>query len=175
MARTQLTAPASASDHSEGGGDNAQVTLVEYGDYQCSYCGQAYPIVKNAQAHMGDKLRFVFRNFPLSQIHAHAVHAAAAAEAAAAQGKFWPMHDMLYENQQSLHDADLVGYARELGLDEKKFAADMTARKIEAKIQADLDSGAESGVNGTPSFFINGVRFDGNYQDGGLLRALQGA
>ena len=173
MADTQLTAPVSASDHTQGG-KNATVTLVEYGDYECSYCGQAYHIVKNAQAQMGDNLRFVFRNFPLSDMHPHAAQAAEVAEAANAQGKFWEMHDLLYENQQNLEDADLMGYAAKLGLDKAKFAADLE-EKSDAKIQADFESGAESGVNGTPSFFINGVRFDGDWQGDGLLRALQNA
>ena len=174
MADTQLTAPVSASDHTQGG-DNATVTLVEYGDYECSYCAEAHQIVKNAQAQMGDKLRFVFRNFPLSDVHPHATHAAQSAEAANAQGQFWPMHDMLYENQQNLEDADLMGYAANLGLDAKKFAADENGAKAEAKIQSDFEGGAQSGVNGTPSFFINGARFDGDWQGDGLLKALQNA
>lgn len=174
MAEAQLTVPISASDHVQGD-KNATVTLVEYGDYECSYCGEAHQIVKNAQAQMGDKLRFVFRNFPLSDVHPHAAHAAEAAEAADAQGQFWPMHDKLYENQQNLEDADLISYANQLGLDEKKFAAGMEAGKSDAKIQADFEGGAESGVNGTPSFFINGARFDGDWQGDGLLQALQNA
>jgi len=174
MTETQLTVPVGASDHVQGR-ENAMVTLVEYGDYECSYCGQAFPLIKHAQAQMGDKLRFVFRNFPLAEMHPHAARAAEAAEDADAQGKFWEMHDMLYENQQNLEDADLTGYANRLGLDEKKFAAAMKAEKSDARIQADFMSGAESGVNGTPSFFINGVRFDGNWQGDGLLQALQNA
>jgi protein-disulfide isomerase len=102
-----------ARDHIQGSA-KAAVTLVEYGDYECPYCGQAYPIVKKLQKQMGDQVRFVFRNFPLAEMHPHAAHAAQAAEAAAAQGKFWEMHDMLYERQAALEDDDLVSYAVEL-------------------------------------------------------------
>ena len=174
MAESQLTPEVSASDHIQGS-KSAPVTLVEYGDYECSYCGEAYKIVKAAQEQMGDDLRFVFRNFPLSEVHPHAAHAAEAAEDADAQGQFWKMHDMLYENQNSLEDADLTSYAARLGLDEKKFASDLRSGKSRDKIESDFESGAESGVNGTPSFFINGVRFDGDWQGDGLLRALQNA
>ena len=174
MAESQLTPEVSTSDHVQGS-TSASVTLVEYGDYECSYCGDAYKIVKAAQQQMGDDLRFVFRNFPLAEVHPHAAHAAEAAEDANAQGQFWQMHDMLYENQSSLEDSDLTSYAARLGLDEKKFAADMKGKKSDAKVQSDFESGAESGVNGTPSFFINGVRFDGDWQGDGLLQALQNA
>lgn len=173
MASSALTPTVSAKDHVQGD-LKAPVTLVEYGDYECSYCGQAYQLVKSAQQQMGDKLCFVFRNFPLAEIHPHATRAAEAAEAADAQGKFWPMHDLLYGNQDNLEDADLTGYAAQLGLDKAKFAADL-GQKSDAKIQADFESGAESGVNGTPSFFINGTRFDGDWQGDGLLQALQSA
>ena len=172
MASSALTPTVSASDHVQGD-QNAPVVLVEYGDYECPYCGQAASLVKAAQAQMGDKLCFVFRNFPLAEMHPHAAHAAQAAEAADAQGQFWPMHDLLYENQDNLEDADLAGYAAKLGLDKTRFAADLSGGQSDAKVQADFESGAESGVNGTPSFFINGVRFDGDWQGDGLLQALQ--
>lgn len=174
MAESALTPGVSASDHVQGD-KNAPITLVEYGDYECSYCGQAYPLVKAAQGQLGDRLCFVFRNFPLAEMHPHAAHAAEAAEAANAQGQYWPMHDLLYENQGNLEDADLIGYAAKLGLDTSKFAADLKEKKADAKVQSDFESGAESGVNGTPSFFINGVRFDGDWQGDGLLEALQNA
>ena len=109
-----------ARDHIQGPGD-APVTLVEYGDYQCPFCGRAYPIVKKVRARMGDRLRFVFRDFPISTSHPNAEHAAEAAEAAAAQGRFWEMHDHLFENQKRLRDEDLQRYARELGLDVERF------------------------------------------------------
>lgn len=156
------------TDHIQGN-ENAPVTLVEYGDYECPYCGQAYPIVKELQKLEGQSLRFVFRNFPLSQVHPHAVHAAFAAESAAKQGKFWEMHDKLYENQQALEDHDLLMYARELGLETTQFTKDMNASKIEELVQDDFQSGIRSGVNGTPTFFINGIRHDGSYE----LKALR--
>ena len=174
MNQNDLTVPANADDHSQGDA-NAPVTLVEYGDYECPYCGQAYSIVKQIEEQMGDKLRVVFRNFPLAQMHPHAQHAALAAEAAAEMGQFWPMHDLLYENQQQLSDSDLTNYADQLGLDKDKFEANINGSTASDKVQSDFESGAESGVNGTPSFFINGARFDGNWQDGELLDALQNA
>ena len=174
MPREDLSVAVSDKDH-EQGAKNATVTLVEYGDYECPYCGEAYPIVKDIQKKMGDKLRFVFRNFPLSDMHPHAEEAAEAAESANAQGKFWQMHDTLYENQKNLTQKDLLNYGEKLGLDENQFATDLQNDTYEDKIQADLESGAESGVNGTPTFFINGTRFDGNWQTGELLDALQGS
>src|SRR6478609_11366611 len=120
-----LTSPVTEGrDHIQGPAD-ATVTLVEYGDYECPYCGEAFPIVKQIQERMGEQLRFVFRNFPISTAHPHAEHAAEAAEAAATQGKFWPMHDLLYENQQRLEDDDLAGYAEQLGLDVARFQREL--------------------------------------------------
>ena len=174
MNQNDLTVPASADDHSQGDAD-APVTLVEYGDYECPYCSEAAQIVEQVQARMGDKLRLVFRNFPLAQIHPYAQHAALAAEAAAEMGQFWPMHDLLYQNQQQLTDDDLMGYADQLGLDRDEFAAKINGSQASDKVQADFESGAQSGVNGTPSFFINGARFDGNWQGDDLLQALQAA
>jgi protein-disulfide isomerase len=116
-----LTLPvAEDRDHIQGPAD-AAVTLLEYGDYQCPYCGAAYPIVKDVQARMGERLRFVFRNFPITTSHPYAAEAAEAAEAAAAQGRFWQMHDLLYENQERLREQDLRGYAEQLGLDVDRF------------------------------------------------------
>src|SRR5512132_1246475 len=111
-------------DHIQGPAD-APVTLLEYGDYECPYCGAAYPIIKEVQARMGDRLRFVFRNFPITTSHPHSEHAAEVAEAAATQGKFWEMHDHLYENQQRLTNPDLHGYAEVLGLDVERFDGDL--------------------------------------------------
>jgi protein-disulfide isomerase len=145
------------------GPESAPVTLVEYGDYECPYCGQAYPIVKSLQEALGDELRFVFRNFPLADAHPHAEHAAEAAESAAAQGSFWEMHDMLFENQEQLDDEALVGYGEQLGLDAAQIARDLEDGAHEARIREDFRSGVRSGVNGTPSFFVNGVRYDGNW------------
>lgn len=160
-------------DHVQGGA-HAKVTLVEYGDYECSYCGQAYPIVKAVQKVMGKDLRFVFRNFPLTEMHPHAQHAALAAEAAAQQGKFWEMHDLLYEHASKLGDVQLKHYAEQLGLDLAKFQSDTHAAG--ARVEEDFNSGVRSGVNGTPSFFIDGKRFDGDWTNPeALLEALRGA
>lgn len=161
---SQLKPPVSASDHAQGNAD-AAVTLVEYGDYQCPYCGQAYPIVKAVQTAMGSRLRFVFRNFPLAEIHKFATGAAQIAEAAALQGKFWEMHDSLYEHQDALKPEHLLEQARRLHLDMDKLRRDLESPTALERVRADFISGARSGVNGTPSFFINGVRFDGNWTD----------
>jgi protein-disulfide isomerase len=170
-----LTIPvAEERDHIQGPAD-APVTLVEYGDYECPYCGAAYPIVKQVQQRMGDRLRFVFRNFPISTSHPHAEQAAEAAEAAAAQGRFWEMHDLLYENQDRLEDADLHGYAERLGLDVEAFDRDLAEHVRAARVHEDFMSGVRSGVNGTPSFYINGVKHDDSYDLETLLAALERA
>jgi len=165
----RLTIEVGDHDHVQGPA-SAPVTLVEYGDYQCPYCGQAYPIVKRLQSEMGDKLRFVFRNFPLTQVHEHAEHAAEAAEAAAAQGKFWEMHDALYENQKNLSDDHIVQLASKVGIDAKQVTDALGAHTYRQKVREDFIGGVHSGVNGTPSFFINGVRHDESY-DYETLRA----
>jgi protein-disulfide isomerase len=169
-----LTMPVSERDHIQGN-PNAPVTLLEYGDYECPYCGAAYPIVKQVQQRMGDRLRFVFRNFPLTQAHPHAEHAAEAAEAAGAQGMFWEMHDTLYEHQHALDDDDLVRYAADLGLDVGRFVRGMGEHAYADRVREDFVSGMRSGVNGTPTFFINGRRHDGSYDLASLLGALEAA
>jgi protein-disulfide isomerase len=161
-------------DHIQGSAD-AAVTLVEYGDYQCPYCGAAYPIVKELQARMGDRLRFVFRNFPISTSHPHAEQAAEAAEASAAQGRFWEMHDLLYENQTQLRDQDLHAYAEQLGIDVERFDKDLAEHVHAPRVHEDFMSGVRSGVNGTPSFYINGARHDDSYDFETLLAALERA
>jgi protein-disulfide isomerase len=173
-ATARLKPPVGANDHVEGPA-KAPVTLVEYGDYECPYCGQAYPVVKALQERLGKQLRFVFRNFPLSEAHPHAEHAAEAAEAAAAQGKFWEMHDHLYENQDALDDEDLVGYAKALGLDVPRFVREMEEHRYAERVREDFRSGVRSGVNGTPTFFINGARHDGPFDLGSLLAAIEEA
>ena len=170
----KLTVPVSERDHRQGP-DTAPVTLVEYGDYECPYCGQAHLIVKEIQQRLGDQLRFVFRHFPLIQIHPHAEHAAEAAEAAAAQGKFWEMHDTLFEHQQALDDTHLVLYAVALDLDEDRFVREMAEHVYADRVLEDLLSGARSGVNGTPTFFINDVRHDNSFDLETLLAAIQAA
>ncbi len=169
---SKLTVPVGAQDHAQGPED-APVTLVEYGDYECPYCGAAYPIVKRIQKKMGKDLRFVFRNFPLTESHPHALAAAQSAEAAALQNSFWEMHDALYENQRALEDRDLVRLARGLNLDIERFTRDFSSRQATNKIEGDVDGGIRSGVNGTPTFFINGNRFDGMYGYADLLAALE--
>ena len=162
------------NDHVQGHA-TAKVTMVEYGDYECPYCGEAYPIVKALQERLGDQMRFVFRNFPLAEAHPHAEHAAEAAEAAAAQSKFWEMHDLLYENQDALEDEDLVRYAKALHLDVSRFVKEMEAHHYAEKVRADFSSGVRSGVNGTPAFFINGERHDGPFDLRSLLAAIEDA
>lgn len=172
--RARLTLPVTDRDHAQGPAD-APVTLVEYGDYECPHCGRAYPIVKDVQRRLGARLRFVFRNFPLAEAHPHAQHAAEAAEAAASQGGFWEMHDALFEHQQALDDRHLVGYAKALGLDESRFREELATHAHAHRVREDFVSGIRSGVNGTPTFFINGVRHDDSWDAETLVRALEAA
>jgi protein-disulfide isomerase len=169
----KLTLPISNDrDHIQGR-DIAVVSLVEYGDYECPYCGQAYPIIKQVQNKLGNKLRFVFRNFPITQIHPHAQHAAEAAEAAAAQNKFWQMHDNIYEHQEALGDKHLEKYAVIVGLDLAKFKKDMHNHAYAAHVREDFLSGVRSGVNGTPTFYINGTRYNDSWDLETLLETLR--
>jgi protein-disulfide isomerase len=170
-----LTLPVSEDrDHIQGPAE-AAVTLVEYGDYECPYCGAAYPIIKEVQERMGERLRFVFRNFPITTSHTHAEQAAEAAEAAAAQGRFWEMHDLLYENQQHLGDEDLRAYAEKLGLEVEPFDEELTEHVHAERVREDFMSGVRSGVNGAPTFYINGMRHDDSYDVETLLAALERA
>lgn len=176
MNGASLTAPVDEQRDHVAGPESAPVTLVEYGDYECSYCGRAYPIVKSLQESLGDELRFVFRNFPLADAHPHAEHAAEAAESAAAQDSFWEMHDTLFEHQDRLDDSALVTYAAELGLDTGQLARELEEGTWEGRVREDFRSGVRSGVNGTPSFFINGARYDGNWTNPSqFLDALRSA
>jgi len=163
---TQLTIAVGADDHAEGDA-SAAVTLVEYGDYQCPYCGAAYPLVKQLQKQFGDDLRFVFRNFPLTQAHPLAQMAAELAEAAAAQEKFWPMHDWIYENQEQWSGGDgeeLLGGIAAVGLDAVKLEHALKQPQVARRIKADFNGGVRSGVNGTPGFFVNGRLHQGSPQ-----------
>ena len=169
-----LTPPVDERDHALGR-PGAPVTLVEYGDYECPDCGRAYPIVKTVQRRLGPRLRFVFRNFPLRESHPHAQRAAEAAEAAGAQGKFWEMHDRLFERQFALDDHALMEYAADLGLDAERFRADLRDGTYRARVRDDFRSGVLSGVNGTPTFFVNGVRHDGAWDAESLVAALEAA
>jgi protein-disulfide isomerase len=163
-----------APDHVQGP-DTAPVTLVEYADYECPYSRIAYPVIKGVQRELGDKLRFVYRNFPLHEIHPHAQHAAEAAEAAASQDRFWEMHDYLFEHQHALDDEHLHQYAAALGLETEIFDQDMAQHRHAGKIERDLREGVESGVRGTPTFFINGVRYEGSYDRESLLSVIRTA
>jgi protein-disulfide isomerase len=167
----RLTVPVGPNDHAQGSAD-APVTLLEYGDYECPYCGEAYPIVKEVQRQLGQGLRFVFRNFPLANAHPHATLAAEAAEVVGAAGKFWEMHDALYEHQSALTERDLARYARELGVDGTRFAEELRRPAYAERVRADFASGVRSGVNGTPTFFVNGVRHNGSYDLEELLGAI---
>jgi protein-disulfide isomerase len=159
-------------DHIQGN-INAPIELVEYGDYQCPHCGRAYPIIKNIQKKLGNKISFVFRNFPLSEIHPNAMNAAVAAEAASAQDKFWEMHDIIFENQGHLSDVDLIKYAVKLGLNIEQFKADFEKPKYLEKVETDFESGIRSGVNGTPSFFINGEKYNDSWEENDFLNRLR--
>lgn len=163
-----------ARDHIRGP-ETAPSTLVEYGDYECPYCGAAHPIVEEVRERMGDRLRFVFRHFPLTNIHPHAARAAESAEAAGAQGRFWEMHDRLFEYQDALEDADLLAHAAAVGLDLVRFARELDAGVHAPRVREDFMSGVRSGVNGTPTFFVNGIRHDGAYDAESLVRAIQRA
>jgi protein-disulfide isomerase len=167
----KLTLPVSPHDHIQGK-DTSSLTLVEYGDYECPYCGQAYPIIKQVQKRLGPKLRFVFRNFPVTQVHPHAQQAAEAAECAATQNKFWEMHDYLYEHQQALDDKHLEKYAGELGLDLARFKNDMSMHVHAARVREDFLGGVHSGVNGTPTFYIDNIRYNGSWDLETLLKTL---
>ena len=157
-----LKFPISAQDQKQGN-ENAILQLVEFGDYECPHCGTAYPIIKELQKNFGNKLLFVFRNFPLVDMHPNAYPAAQVAEAAGLQHKFWPVHDIIFENQQSLSISRLLKYAEKAGVNIEQLVVQMNAQKIVDKIEMDMEGGARSGVNGTPTFFINGKRYDGDY------------
>ena len=161
---SHLKPPVNSKDHIAGAA-SAGIELVEYGDYQCPHCGAAYPVIKDIQRKFGEQVRFVFRNFPLSDAHPFAFPAAVAAEAAALQGKFWEMHDVIFENQRLLSDAGLFKMASTAGLDLEQFRNDIQKNELAEKVDADFESGVRSGVNGTPSFFINGKKFDGRVED----------
>jgi len=169
---SHLTPPLGPRDHTQGP-PGARVTLVEYGDFECPHCGAAYPVVKAIQQAMGSKLLFAYRHFPLTRVHPHAEDAAEMAEAAGEHGKFWGMHDLLFEHQDALEDDQLIAYATTLGIDPEWAAQALTEGRYEPRVRADFASGVRSGVNGTPTFFINGVRYEGGADT--LLDALMEA
>ena len=167
-----LRVPVHSSDHVQGPSD-APLTLLEYGDYECPFCGLAYPIIKAVQRRFVNRLRFVFRNFPLTQIHPNAASAAETAEFAGTHGRFWKIHDGLYENQQHLGVPLYETLVAQVGLPIPDIREALTARAYALRVRADFLSGAKSGVNGTPSFFINGKRHDGTYEFDDLVSALE--
>jgi protein-disulfide isomerase len=162
-----LRPPVSEKDHMQGNPE-APIELLEYGDYQCPYCGRAYPLVKKLQLEMGDKMKFIFRNFPLTNVHPQAMLAALASEAAAQQGVFWPMHDILFENQRRLTRAAILEYAAGLSLEMTRFEAAIDDKKIEEEIELQFYGGMRSGVNATPGFFINGEKLTSGWEGDGL-------
>lgn len=166
-----LTPPAGTLDHADGPAE-ARVTLVEYGDFECPSCAEAFVTLHQVRRAFGPNLRFVFRHFPLRASHPHALSAAKAAEAAAAQGKFWPMYDRLFLHQSKLTDPDLLRHAEHLGLDLARFREDWASRSAETRVREHLLSGAQSGVRGTPTLFIDGVRYDGPQERAPLIEAL---
>jgi len=160
-------------DHICGSAD-APVTLLEYGNFECVHCGRAYPIIKEVQKRLGNNLRFVFRHFPTVRTHPHSVRAAEAAEAAAAQEKFWEMHDQLFTHQQALEDRDLSRYAKHIGLDVDRFARDMSENTFLKQIEADYNlSVFDEHVTGTPTFYINDERYTGATEIESLLIAIK--
>ena len=167
-----LTPPLSAEDHVEGP-DRAELELVLYGDFQCPYCTAAYPILKRVRDQLGSRLLFAFRHFPLREIHPDAELAAEASEAAADQGAFWQMHDRLYESRGALGRDDLIGYARELGLDADRVAQELDSGAHVERVQRDFDGGMASGITGTPAFFVGGRLHRGSFDASSLITALE--
>jgi protein-disulfide isomerase len=156
-------------------GEAGPPVILEYGDYECPFCGAAHAVLKQLLEIMGDEVRLAFRNFPLAEIHPRAQLAAEAAESAALQGRFWEMHDMLFEHQDRLDVQDVIGYAAALRLDLQRFGTDLSQHTCAPRVREDFLSGIRSGVNGTPTFFVNGVRHNGSYDLGSLIAALRSA
>lgn len=168
---SHLIHPVDSHDHVEGPA-TAVVTLVEYGDYQCPYCGEAYPVLKHVVRAMGAQIRFVFRNFPIAGLHPDAFRAAQFAEAAASIGQFWPAHDLLYEHQKAITEEDLLRYAPMVALPLSVLREALSGR-FDEKIATDFNDGVRSGVNGTPALFINGGRYDGPRDMESLIEVLR--
>jgi len=160
VTHSNLTLPVSGRDHTLGPA-NAPVTLLEYGDYECPHCAAAHPVVEALRERLGELLQFSYRHFPLTQIHSHAEPAAEAAEAAGAQGRFWEMHAALFTHQDALDRRHLIQYGEAIGLDTGAFGRDLQTQTYSGRVREDFMNGVRSGVNGTPTFFINGVRYDG--------------
>jgi protein-disulfide isomerase len=175
MSEQQLAPAVTEVDHVLGPAD-ARVTLIEYGDFECPYCGAAYPVLKRVKQRLGDRLRFVFRHFPLADLHLHAEHAAEAAESvssAVGPEAFWKMHDLLFEHQRRLDDRMLVRYAEQAGADPAVVAVDLAEGRYRELVRQSFRSGARSGVNGTPTLFIDGIRYDGPRDEESLVATLE--
>jgi protein-disulfide isomerase len=167
MKRVLLTPPVGPGDHSHGP-SGAPIVLVEYGDYECPHCGRAYRVLQQVLQELGDDVVFVFRNFPLNEAHPHAAAAAEAAESVAFHGgeeSFWAMHDLIYENQDALQHDDLISYAEAAGVNPVDVADDLASGGMGERVRRDIRSGVHSGVHGTPAFFVNGRRFEGDWSD----------
>lgn len=169
-----LKTPVGDEDHVQGG-ESASCTLVEYGDYECPHCGAAHPMIQRVERHFGERLRFVFRNFPLTQIHANAQSAAETAEFAGGNGKFWEMHDLLFENQDSLGDDLYEELATQLGLNTAQLTQSLENGTYTGRVRSDFTNGVRSGVNGTPTFFVNGQRHNGPADYEHLVKAIEAA
>lgn len=169
--QARLRVPISREDHSLGP-DRAPITLIEYGDFECPHCARAFETIHRLQEALKGDLRFIYRHFPVTRVHRHALDAARAAEAAGLQGRFWEMHGLIFRNQGRLAEEVLLAFAGTLGLDIPRFTADMESPRVQEKIERDMEGGVRSGVNGTPSFFVNGVRYDGDWSYPGFLEEL---
>lgn len=175
MTAQRLAPPVTDRDHVQGD-ESALVTLIEYGDFECPYCGAAYSVLKRVTRRLGDRLRFVFRSFPISESHPHAQHAAEAAESVSAQGgnqAFWAMHDLMFEHQRALGDTELARYAEKAGVDGAVVLADLAGGTYTEQVRDSFMSGARAGVNGTPTLFIDGIRYDGPRDEETLVAALE--
>jgi protein-disulfide isomerase len=169
---SRLLLPIRPVDHAHGP-DDAPYTLVEYGDYECPDCGRLYVILRDLQKDIASRLRVVFRHYPLSGVHHHAQQAAEAAEAAGAQGKFWEMHTLLFEQQEALHTKDLIRYAGELALDVERFRNELKNQTYSNQVRADFIAGVQNGVYRTPGLFLNGVRYDDRWDTESLRTLLK--
>ncbi|MEA2934430.1 MAG: hypothetical protein QOD74_1076 [Variibacter sp.] len=167
-----LKVPVTETDHIRGP-MNAPSTLVEYGDYECPFCGAAYPVVELVRKHFGNRLRFVFRHFPLIEVHPHAEAAAESAEFGGAHGMFWEMHDSIYQNQQALGLPLLLSLAGALGLSETELREALHAGTYRPKVRADFLGGVRSGVTGTPTFFVDGHRHEGSFDFDSLVTSIE--
>jgi protein-disulfide isomerase len=170
----QLVDPVTERDHVRGTLD-APVIIVEYGDYECPHCGRAYWTIKRLREELGEQLAFVFRNFPVAELHPRAESVAQALEAAASQNRFWDMHDRFYEHQHELEGLDLDLHAQAAGLDIDRWKKDLRQPEYGERVRQDIETGLQSGVTGTPTFFINGIQYRGSYDFDSMLAAIRHA